>query len=309
MKRFAGTLALAASLSALPGVPAWCEEAPKPASKLDSRMRVIAYDPNQVVHLATAAGTTLVIRFGGDETVVKVAVDDSLHLKSAPEGNFLFLKSATALPLQPVYVLTEGPEHRLRRYVFELAVNEPGPLANNAPDVYYSVQFTYPLDEAAARRAKELADAQQAAADARKEAAAAEARAAANELKLAHQQIEHEARDPASGNRNWKYIAQGDRSILPLEVYDNGFSTVFRFPGNVRVPGVFQINPDGKEATSNYSVKGTLVEVDSTARQWRLRDGGTVLCIWNLAYDPVGHNPGTGTTSPAVTRELKEAPQ
>ena len=308
MRAIASALALTVALAWQIG-PARCEEAPKPASRLDSRMRVVAYDPNQVVHLATPTGTTLVIRFGTEETVVKVAVDDSLHLKSAPEGNFLFLKSAAPLPLQPVYVITENHDHRLRRYVFEIAVGEPADLENNAPDVYYSVQFTYPLDEAAARRAQELADAQKAAEDAKKEAAAAQARAAADELKLAHQQMEREARDPASGNRNWRYVAEGDRSILPLEVYDNGFSTVFRFPGNVRVPAVFQINPDGKEATSNYSVKGTLVEVDSTARQWRLRDGGTVLCIWNLGFDPVGSNPGTGTTSLAVTRELKESPR
>jgi type IV secretion system protein VirB9 len=91
-------------------------------------------------------------------------------------------------------------------------------------------------------------------------------------------------------------------------VFDNGFSTVFRFPGNVRVPSLFVINPDGKEATANYAVKGDLVQTESVARQWRLRDGDTVLCIFNRGYDPVGENPQTGTTSPNVQRVTKGSP-
>jgi type IV secretion system protein VirB9 len=303
------TLVLAGVLAMLlAAIPSHAAEEPKPG-RLDSRMRLIPYDPNQVFHLSTAAGATLVVGFGRDETVTQVAVTDSKDLKAAPGKNFLFLKSQAPLSLQPVVVLTSNPEGRLRRYVFEVAILDPQSLANGEKDIYYSVQFTYPADEAAARRAQALADAQKALADAREEADAAAARASADELKLAHQQLEREARDPMSGARNWKYIAQGDRSILPLEVFDNGYSTVFRFPGNVRVPAVFVIDPDGKEATANYAVKGSLVEVDSTARQWRLRDGNTVLCVWNLAFDAVGKSPGTGTTSPNVVRELKEAPQ
>lgn len=305
MKNFVLAGVLMTLLSPVP-----CQAAEEPApGHLDTRMRLIPYDPNQVFHLSTAAGATLVVGFGRDETVTQVAVTDSKDLKASPAKNFLFLKSQTALSLQPVIVLTSNAEGRLRRYVFEITIVDPQSLADGEQNIYYSVQFTYPGDEAAARRAKVLAEAQNAVAQAKKAAAAAAARAASDELKLSHQQMEQEARDPMSGLRNWKYIAQGDRSILPLEVFDNGYSTVFRFPGTVRVPAVFIIDPDGKEATANYAVKGTLVQVDSTAKQWRLRDGNTVLCIWNLAFDAVGDSPGTGTTSPNVVRELKEAPQ
>ena len=204
------------------------------------------------------------------------------------------------MPVQPVIVLTSGEAGMTRRYVFEITTFDSASLAAKTPGVYYSVQFTYPDDDAAARRA--LAAAQQA-----KDDAQAQARETQFRLRLAHAQMEQRARDPFSGSRNWHYIAQGDRTLLPLEVFDNGFSTVFRFPGNVRIPSVFAIDPDGREATPNYAVKGDLVQVDSIARGWRLRDGQTVLCIWNRAFDPVGRNPGTGTTSPDVQRVVKEA--
>jgi type IV secretion system protein VirB9 len=271
---------------------AWAEENPIPGSE-DARMRYLPYDPGQVVHLSTAVGATLVVGFSAKESVTAVAVTDSKDLKAMPKGNFLFFKSQTTLPLQPVIVLTSSEGGEMRRYVFEITTVPATNLSVEAPGVYYSVQFTYPADEAAKRRAL---------------LAAARARAAQQQLQLAHEEMEQRARDPFSGDRNWHYVAQGDRSLLPLEVFDNGYSTVFRFPGNVRIPSVFVVNPDGKEATPNYSVKGDLVQADSVARGWRLRDGQTVLAIWNCAFDPVGKNPETETTSPDVQRVLKDTP-
>jgi type IV secretion system protein VirB9 len=37
----------------------------------------------------------------------------------------------------------------------------------------------------------------------------------------------------------------------------------------------------------------------------RLRDGNSVLCITNRAYDPVGHRTGTGTVDPGVVRQVR----
>lgn len=297
MKRLVWALLCASALSS----PARAEQDPVPGQE-DARMRYLAYNPDQVVHLSTAVGATLVVGFGAKESVTAVAVTDSKDLKAMPKGSFLFFKSQEALPLQPVIVLTSTEGGGMRRYVFEITTVPAASLAVDAPGIYYSVQFTYPADEAERQRAL-------AAAQAAQNLAASRAREAQYQLQLAHQKMELGARDPFSGDRNWHYIAQGDRSLLPLEVFDNGYSTVFRFPGNVRIPSVFVINPDGKEATPNYAVKGDLVQVDSVARGWRLRDGQTVLAVWNRAFDPVGQNPETQTTSPNVQRVIKDAPQ
>jgi type IV secretion system protein VirB9 len=297
MNRLVWALLCACVLSS----PAWAEQDPLPGQE-DARMRYLAYNPGEVVHLSTAVGATLVVGFGAKESVTAVAVTDSKDLKAMPKGSFLFFKSQDALPLQPVIVLTSTEGGGMRRYVFEITTVPAASLAVDAPGIYYSVQFTYPADEAERQRAL-------AAVQAARDLAASQARKARYELQLAHQKMEERARDPFSGDRNWHYIAQGDRTLLPLEVFDNGYSTVFRFPGNVRIPSVFVINPDGKEATPNYSVKGDLVQIDSVARGWQLRDGQTVLAVWNQAFDPVGKNPETQTTSPNVQRVVKDAPQ
>jgi type IV secretion system protein VirB9 len=291
-------LLLAGTMLATHAASAEIDPAPGPE---DSRMRNIAYDPNQVYHLSTAAGATLVVSFAPDETVTQVAVTDSKDLKASPAKNFLFFKSQTPLSPQPVVVLTTNTQGQMRRYVFEVTALNTTAMGAGSPGIYYSVQFTYPADEAARRRATALAAWKQ-------RQAAATAQAAQQQAALAHQTLEDQAKDPFSGPRNWKYVGKGAKSLAPLNTWDNGFSTVFEFPGNMRMPAILMINPDGKEATPNYVVKGNLIEVDAVAKQWRLRDGNTVLCVFNRAFNPIGNNPGTGTTSADVLRVTHEAP-
>ncbi|MDB5848223.1 MAG: hypothetical protein JWP29_1975 [Rhodoferax sp.] len=96
---------------------------------------------------------------------------------------------------------------------------------------------------------------------------------------------------------------------LEPAVWDNGQSTYFRFPGNARIPSIFVVNPDGKEAVANYTVdpEAGTIAIHQTARMFKLRDGDKVACIANLNWNPVGWNPGTGTTSTDVVREPKSA--
>lgn len=92
------------------------------------------------------------------------------------------------------------------------------------------------------------------------------------------------------------------------EVWDDGTQTYFRFPGNLRIPAFFVVNPDGKEAVADYTVnsKTHVVTVHQTAPEFRLRDGDSVLCLTNRHYDPVGQTLATGTTSPFIERVVKQ---
>ena len=253
----------------------------------DSRMRAVAYNPGQVVHLSTRVGATLVVGFSEKEKVSAVAETDTLHLASIPKGNYLFFKPSAALALQPVVVLTTLPDGRMRRYVFEIKTVTTRTMANGANGIYYSVQFVYPHEIAAAQVAQQAAAAQ------------------ASEEKAAEALLRQQASDPAPDQRNWRYVAEGDRSLTPIAVFDDGYSTVFRFPRNERIPAIFVVEPDGKEAVAPSSVSGSLVTVGVTAREFRLRDGDTVLDVYNLGYTTLGTNPDTGTVSAVVQRLVK----
>jgi type IV secretion system protein VirB9 len=275
--------------------PVWADQFPK-RDQYDSRMRYVPYNEGQVVHLSTQVGATLVVGFSDKETVSAVAETDSVHLASIPKGNYLFFKPGAALTLQPVVVLTSLPDGKQRRYVFEIQTITAASMANGVGGVYYSVQFIYP---------QEIAEA-----DAAKEAAAARERQAAvvaAEQARAQYLLQKPTLDPNAPGNNWHYVARGDHSLTPIAVFDNGYSTVFRFPQNERIPGIFVINPDGKEATAPYSVSGGYAQVGMTAKEFRLRDGGTVLDVYNLGYGTMGVNPATGTVSTDVQRVVKGA--
>jgi type IV secretion system protein VirB9 len=264
----------------------------------DSRMRTVVYNPGQVVHLSTMVGDTMVVSFSATETVTAVAETDTIHLAAVPKGNYLFLKPSATLPLQPVIVLTQRADGSLRRYVFEIETVSSASADDGSNGVYYSVQFTYPADIAAAQAAAARVEAARIAA--LNEAALVKAQAAA-----ATTIMDSEQTDPNAGPRNYDYVGQGNKSLEPAAVWDNGYSTVLEFPGDRRIPSIFVVDPDGKEATANYSVSGDTVQVGVTAREFRLRDGHTVLNVYNLGYNSVGGNPGTGTTSTEVTRVLR----
>jgi type IV secretion system protein VirB9 len=280
---------------ALPSL-AHAEQDPMSGS-FDTRMRYVAYNPGQVVHLSTIVGDTMVVSFAPTETVTSVAETDTIHLAAVPKGNYLFLKPSAPLALQPIIVLTQRADGSLRRYVFEIETVNAATTANGAGGVFYSVQFTYPADEAAAAAVRAKAEAARIA-QLNQEALSRAEKTAATSI------LNNQRTDPFIGPRNYRYVAQGDRSLAPLAVWDNGYSTVIQFPGNTRIPSIFVIDPDGKEATATYSVDGNTVQIGQTAREVRLRDGDTVLNIYNLGYNTVGGNPDTGTTSASVQRVI-----
>ncbi|MBY5827837.1 P-type conjugative transfer protein VirB9 [Rhizobium leguminosarum] len=263
------------------------------AGRFDPRMRYLSYNPDQVVRLSTAVGATMVVTFAANETVTSVAVSNSKDLAALPRGNYLFFKASKALAPQPVIVLTSG-EMGMRRYVFSISSKPMEHLDKEQSDLYFSVQFGYPADEAAARRKL-----------AARQAETNRARASWRYQQRAREMLEAPLTEVYPGANNWHYVAQGDQSLNPSEVFDNGQTTIFSFRGNTRIPSIYVVNPDGTEAAANYFVKGIYIEVSSVARGWKLRDGRKVLCIWNTNFDAVGRNPGTGTVRPDVERVVR----
>jgi type IV secretion system protein VirB9 len=321
----------AAFLAALAaGTSAYALERPTPGHA-DGRIRYVAYDSGNVVELWSTPGAAMVVQFADDETVVDVAASDSHALVSGPRQNFLFWKFKDCMIPQPVLVLTRRANGALRRYDFQIETkpetcqthaalrgpqdsapspnvvnistgnakaDPPGDLryiAHDAlaegADVVYTVVFTYPHDEALRRKAAR--EAAQALADKRETAL------------LLDQQSTYLTANPYTGTRNYRYVARGDHSLVPQYVFDNGYSTAFVFPNQQRMPSIYQINPDGKEAVATYSVHGDTMIATGTAYMWRLRAGGTVLDIYNWGYTSTGATPGTGTVSPLVERKVK----
>jgi type IV secretion system protein VirB9 len=128
--------AILASL-VLAAAPAAASLSPVPAGA-DARVRVVGYDPLEVVSLEGELGYQTMIEFEPAEHIENVAIGDSLGWQVVPsrKGNLLFIKPMARVKTTNMTVVTN-----LRRYAFELTVRPGRPSAGEA---IYSLRFEYP---------------------------------------------------------------------------------------------------------------------------------------------------------------------
>jgi type IV secretion system protein VirB9 len=280
-------LACAAAFAAFAAsIPALALETPLGAAR-DKRIRMVDYAANDVVRIVGRYRASTQIEFAPDEEIAHVAIGDSASWEVAPVGNILFLKPREKSPPTNLQVVAVRPAGGRRVYLFELTAIGGTVTRRNA---YFAVRFRYPSDEAERRQRQ---------AEARRAAAS---RAAVDEALF---------QDRAASPRNWRYSAQGSRSLEPDAIYDDGKSTGMRFSGNREIPAVYRVNGDGGETLVPWDARdgGELIVVHAIAREFRLRRGGDVLCVFNEAYAPEGVNPGAGTASPSVERVIRPEPR
>jgi type IV secretion system protein VirB9 len=279
--------ALAAAL-ALAGGQALALDVPRPGPA-DPRVRVVDYDPAQVVRLTGRPRIALEVAFAADETVRHVALGDSSAWQTAADGNLLFLKPIRALSAPTDLIVTTDRGGTTRAYAFELVVGRGKSVSGASPaplDEPYVVSFRYPADVVARARAAV-------------EAATSATAERADGLRLEAAALE--------GPRNLAYTVQGPTALQPSEVSDNGRFTVLRFPGGQVLPAIYAVGVDGTEALAAFDVRGEFVVVHGVAPALRLRLGRELLCITNAAYRPAG-SPSL-TASPGIHRTDQGKPQ
>jgi type IV secretion system protein VirB9 len=82
---------------------------------------------------------------------------------------------------------------------------------------------------------------------------------------------------------NWKYSFTGERSLVPVESFDNGQFTYFKFKkdGMSHVPAIFMVDKEKQETLVNFHVQGDYLVINGIAKQFTLRDGASVTSIYN----------------------------
>jgi type IV secretion system protein VirB9 len=255
------------------------------AGPSDPRIKVVDYDPWAVVKVTGVFRTATQIVLAEDETILHVALGDTSGWDVAAEKNILFVKPKAARGPTNL-IVTSGRAGATRTYTFELSTRA-GSAGRQTADTVFGLRFRYPADETA--RAATVTSA---------EAAALERRVV--DLKLDRAVLE--------GGRNLAYEVQGASALQPSEVSDNGRFTVLRFPANQPVPTLYEVGSDKAESLVPFDVRGEFVVVHAVVRELRLRRGREVLCIFNIAFEPYGRNPGTGTAAADVVRTDKGVP-
>lgn len=201
----------------------------------DHRVKIVQYDPNNIVILKGRYGFQTQIAFAPEEKVQNVSVGDSMAWQAVPVNNYLFIKPMTASRTN-MTVITN-----LNSYNFQIDSQD------QSVSPTYKLQFIYPQG-------------------------GYDPMGNANAVATF---------DPTK--INWKYSFTGDRSIVPIEAFDNGQFTYFKFAndGMSKLPAVFEVDKDRNESLINYHMQGDYVVVHSTSKEFTLRNGNYVASVYN----------------------------
>lgn len=275
MKRIIVAVALVAALAC-----GHAAEFPRSGS-LDFRIRVTDYKEDEVYKITGFFGFHALVILGKDEVISKVGgFDDGWKIDNL--GNKVLISPKLEEADSNLTLVTNR-----HVYFFDLKV-KPFPkkrYASQAQDIEqtYGLRFRYPEDEAKAAATR-----------------AAEVRA---ERKL------REATNATSTKpKNWNYTYMGSQAIKPYEVWDDGTFTYFKFYAQQDLPTFFVVNDDGTESVVNKGMErdGDTMVVQRVGKQFVLRMGNSVTCVYNEARMQFTPSSGTETNSDQVKRIIQE---
>jgi type IV secretion system protein VirB9 len=237
---------------------------------IDSRVRVAAYNGDEVYKLHGFVGYQIDLEFEPGETFAGLGAGDLEGLSFVGQDNHLFLKPKAEKVATNLTVLTSR-----RHYQFDYIAHSQRPAADD-PGVIYALRFTYPPPPA------------QSAAD-----------AAAKRL---DSQLESAS---TKRPRNIDYWYCGKPALRPLAASDDGVHTRLRFAANADLPAIFIRNDDGGESLLNFSMDAGDIIVHRVARRFILRRGKLTGCIVNQGFIGGGARLDSGTVTPDVERRVQ----
>lgn len=240
-------LILMATAFALPLAPAYAVREPRPI-QLDHRVRVVIYQPDQVYKYMGHYRYQTSIEFGEDEQIQTISMGDSTAWMLNPVGNRLFLKPVEQDATTNMTLITNK-----HTYLFELHARETDDIDDK--DMMFIMRFIYP-DEVQQQAVSKYLD--------------------------AVPDVESEP-----GKYNLKYTISGTEAIAPLRIFDDGQFTYFEFRDkNADVPAFFMVDAEGNESLINYRTRGDYIVVERVARQFTLRHGKEIVCVFNEGMPP-----------------------
>lgn len=220
--------------TSLSGGFSYAESVPRGVAA-DHHVKVVMYDPNNVVLLQGRYGYQTQITFAPNESVQNVSIGDSLAWQAVPVSNNLFIKPVASSKTN-MTVLTNANSYSFQLDSLDSQVKPT-----------YKLQFTY-------------------------SDGGYDSSGATNSIGTF---------DP--DKINWKYTFTGERSLSPIEAFDNGQFTYFKFKsdGMSHIPSIFIVDKDKNETLVNYHMQGGYLVVNAIAKQFTLRDGGSVTSVYN----------------------------
>lgn len=239
-------------------------------SRYDSRVQKFIYNPDDVVRIKTKVGISTLIQLEEGENILSdnagLGIGDKNAWSVAVKGNNIFIKPIAENPDTNITLVSNK-----RTYMIYLELVKDEQLPS------FLVRFEYP-----------------------KPKKAYEPKKPSNLYKA----LQNNPCNNNYGYSNYRYYKWGNEQLAPMEAWDDGQFTCFRFIGSNEMPAIYKKLADGTEVLTNTNIENDVVVVHEVAKEFRLRSGNLVLGIKNDRVVNLFNYNGTNSTK---EREIREA--
>lgn len=228
----------------------------------DHRIKVIPYQPNQVVQLLSHFGYTIHIEYAKGEVVDTGASGKPKHWHVSPLGNAIVLEPILEDNTTNLTIVTNK-----RIYHYELQSRK----TRNPRDklLTYALSYIYPGEHHAKTEAKQRRLLQ----------------------KLKAQEKINKEKGLRATDLNFNYSFAGDTEIAPIQAFDDGTFTFFKFPQNQPLPAVFAVDKQRNESLVNFRMDGDYVVVERLSGRFTMRHGNLQTSVIRMDKQPSVRRP------------------
>ena len=234
----------------IPSVLAIRESRPTP---IDSRIRVMVYNPDDVFKFTGYYGYQASIELASTEEIVSISMGDTTSWQIVPAGHRIFIK-----PMEPEATTNLTLITNKRTYFFELYAEETTDIRD--PGMVFNVKFIYP-DEEDEDHIRTFSKGGSSGPD------------------LTHPEY-----------FNFYYSISGNEDIAPIKIFDDGEFTYLQFRDkNNEIPAIFAVDDDLVESMVNFRLdpaNSNLVVIEQVFKKLTLRAGKKITCVYNETFKP-----------------------
>ena len=229
-------------------------------STIDSRIKTIIYNPNEVIELTFHYGFQSFIEFEEDEEIEVISLGESFPWKITPVGKRMFIRPMQINTNTNMTVITTK-----RTYMFQLTADSYE--GKGDEELIYSVRFFYP--DPNSTKIPTFKDAKYTEATSLDLKTESEKNSVLNNFKK-------------GTVLNFDYSMTGENRTIGLKkAFDDGINTYFEFKDPNFIPVIHVVDINGNEEVVKYFRDGPYIVVNTVKMQFSLRITDKVLCIFN----------------------------
>lgn len=227
-------------------------------TNVDSRIKVLVYDPNSIYELNLKMGFQMFVEFSEDENMEIISLGDPYPWKVTPIDRRLFIK-----PIQPGAQTNLTVITNKRTYIFDIKSNTP----TDADDfnVIHIVRFYYPhipkdqtqynIDEYLAKKTEGVNKKPDG---------------------LKQKNITTRTKDTTTAiNLNYSFVGEKNNITTPIEIFDDRYDTFIKIPQSSEKKDIkiYSIEKNGNKKLVKQKYVGDFIVISGVHSKLRVTNG------------------------------------